>query len=168
MSKRRRSWNEQVLSFWLKVDIRTPDECWPWKAYIKPDGYGRVNWREKKNRRKARNRQAHAIAYELSGKKIPNGHGVLHDCDNPPCCNPKHLFTGTQRTNCLDMYAKGRGLKAIGEDNGLAKLTVKQVKQIKRMIRKKIPQHVIGKKFNVGQGHISCIKRGVIWSHVDA
>jgi hypothetical protein len=33
---------------------------------------------------------------------------VLHHCDNPPCCNPLHLYAGTQRQNIHDAIARGR------------------------------------------------------------
>jgi hypothetical protein len=41
---------------------------------------------------------------------------VLHRCDNRSCCNPGHLFLGTQRDNMLDMHAKGRGPKGFKRD----------------------------------------------------
>lgn len=50
----------------------------------------------------------HRKAWILTYGPIPDGMSVLHHCDNPPCCEPTHLFLGTQSDNMNDMYAKGR------------------------------------------------------------
>lgn len=51
---------------------------------------------------------AHRAAWELANGPIPDGMNVLHECDNPPCCDVKHLFLGTIADNNADMRAKGR------------------------------------------------------------
>ena len=38
---------------------------------------------------------------------------MLHRCDNPPCINPDHLFTGTHADNMLDKAQKGRSRRTM-------------------------------------------------------
>lgn len=52
--------------------------------------------------------RAHRISYILHFGPIPDGMEVCHRCDNPPCCNPDHLFLGTGSQNALDRVAKKR------------------------------------------------------------
>jgi hypothetical protein len=82
--------------------------CWPWKAgRLKPGPHGGGGY----GRFKLRGQQwyTHRLAWVLQvGVPVPNGLDVLHACDNPPCCNPRHLFLGTQKDNTQDMITKGR------------------------------------------------------------
>jgi hypothetical protein len=77
----------------------TASGCWEWQRYRNEHGYGRM-WRPKV--------YAHRASFEAFVGPIPSGLSVLHRCDNPPCCNPEHLFLGTRADNMRDMCAKGR------------------------------------------------------------
>lgn len=106
--------------FWVKVKRGGPDECWPWLASRRdPDGYGAFRLNDKQN-------SAHRVAFILAGGSLPPGALVLHRCDNPPCCNPRHLFAGDQAANIADKVAKGRQAK------GPRKLTQAQIDAIRQ------------------------------------
>lgn len=74
--------------------------------------------------------------YEQKYGKIPNGMLIRHKCDNPSCCNIKHLEIGTPYDNVQDMIKRGRDVyhkpkgKILGSKNGSSKLTENQVKEI--------------------------------------
>lgn len=87
-----------------------PDCCWPWTGPPGPGGYGVYKFQGK-------NQKAHRVAWQLANGPVPDGLKVLHECDNPACCNATggHLFLGTQDDNMKDMAAKGRGK---GRDQG--------------------------------------------------
>lgn len=92
--------------FWEKVDKRGPDECWPWQACRHKYGYGQFNVTGKRGGRYCR---AHVFALEEKlGRRLKSGMCGLHSCDNPPCCNPDHLWEGTHVDNVRDRDAKGR------------------------------------------------------------
>jgi len=93
--------DEKKTLFWDKVDIRGPDDCWEWTAFRNPKGYGMFKVRP------GDGYLAHRISYFLEHGHNPGAY-CLHSCDNPPCCNPKHTFSGTQQDNMDDMRSKGR------------------------------------------------------------
>lgn len=77
-------------------------DCWvPPRGRSNPEGYRYATWNGKTI-------MGHRLAYELFVGSIPRGHYILHDCDNPPCANPKHLRAGTPLENTADMLRRGR------------------------------------------------------------
>jgi hypothetical protein len=92
-------------------------------------------------------RVAHCIAFELTRSPIPPDLLVLHWCDNKKCCRPNHLFLGTHADNMTDRNRKQR--QARGSRHGAAKLTEKQVIEIRELRRNALTQQAIAVRFGV-------------------
>jgi hypothetical protein len=151
-------WTER---FKTHVDQRGPDECWIWTAARDKDGYGflvKSDW-EGKNKE-----GAHRLAWILEHGPIPKGLWVLHTCDNPPCCNPRHLFLGTVLDNKRDSISKGR--HPHGETHGLAKLTEDKVILIRQLHADGYLRKRLARKFDVSYSLIQKIIQEVQWRHV--
>lgn len=135
--------------FWSYVDKSS--DCWVWTGYCHHrDGYGHFSVKSKHVR-------SHRMSYELAYGPIPNGLGVLHTCDNPPCVRPDHLFLGDQRVNLQDCARKNRlGFPAY-------KLTEDKVRAIRKDPRIQIE---IAKEYNIAQHTVSMVKLRRIWKHV--
>ena len=146
--------------FWSKVDRRGPDDCWEWQAGRHTLGYGafRINGQQKR---------AHRFAWEITHGPIPDGLLVCHECDNPPCCNPSHLFLGTVSDNTQDAANKGRLYDASGSRNGHAKLSEENVRDIRRMLAiDGRSTHDVAVLFNVSTATVRGIMRGKRWAHL--
>ena len=147
--------------FWKKIEKRNDDECWVWTASCAGKGYGQIKPPVGYGRR---NLYAHRVSYLLCVGPIPDGLEVCHHCDNPKCCNPKHLFAGTRAANAKDMSNKMRS--TWGVRSGTCKLTEFDVRKIREMLVQNVPQQKIAKSFNISQIQVSRIKCGKQWTNL--
>lgn len=148
---------ERMISRW--AIIGAANECWPYKGrcFVKSKGgrmtYGRVELNKQRLR-------VHRAVWMIVHGDIPDGLCVLHSCDNPLCCNPSHLFLGTQADNIRDKMEKGRHRVVYGEDCGSSKITREIAQQIREI---KGTQRAIAARFGLSQGAVHAIRTGKTW-----
>ena len=145
--------SQDVARFWSRVDVRGPDECWPWKACRNPDGYGAYCIH-------GENYSTNRVALFIVSGEDPAALLACHTCDNPPCCNPAHLFKGTEKDNAQDREHKGRSNPPLGSDHGAAKFSPEQIYEIVEMWNLGHTQRAIAAHFGAWQFSISLIIRG--------
>lgn len=139
---------------WRRVVVRE-DGCWIWTGYCHPTrGYGQIG----RGGRSAGIGETHRVAWEVTHGPIPKWMFVCHTCDNPPCCNPAHLFLGTPADNVADMLAKGRAAR--GARLPHTKLTSEQVVEVRGLWASGWKQSAIARRFGVSQSHVSGIVNG--------
>jgi len=143
--------------FWSKVNIKGPDECWEWTGPLNAKGYGSFSF-------PGHTCRASRMAWILTYGNISKNICVLHKCDNPACCNPAHLYLGTNQDNVDDKVRKGRQLK--GEKVGTSKLTEKQVLKISELYGKQYTLNQLATLFSVTNTTIWRIIHNYSWKHI--
>ncbi len=149
----------RIMRFWSKVDMRGPDECWLWQASLNTNGYGRFKIASYVNVTASR------MALICTKGEEPEGMNVLHRCDNPPCCNPHHLFFGTVADNNADKIAKGRAYSGdqSGAANGAAKLTDEQFALVVQRLKDGWNNKQIAADLPIHHSTVSLIRVGRMW-----
>lgn len=156
--------NNDQQRLWISIPVYDSDKCWPWQGSVGPNGYGRFRigklWRV-----------ASRLALECSlGRDLTADEKACHRCDNPLCCNPLHLFVGSDADNRADCVAKGRqhrwrGARR-GQNNPRAKLSSTQVEAIRSMKGIRL-QRDLAKEYGVSRQTISAVQNGDRWAVVD-
>jgi hypothetical protein len=144
--------------------MRGVDECWPWIGKTKAtNGYGRMDVMN------VLGAYAHRVAYLAANpdsislrapkhKNLPEF--VLHTCDNPACCNPKHLFLGTYADNTRDRRVKGRAPNFSGERGPNSKLTQAEADEIRRLTSYGISTGALASLFGISKSGVKGITSG--------
>ena len=146
--------------FWRRVQKAGPDDCWPWMGSRGGHGHG-VFWFSAERKRES----SHAVALELSsGVRRPPGMHCCHHCDNPPCCNPAHLYYGTPEQNQADMVNRARNPRGIEKYNAV--LSDAQVVEIRTRYFAGETAAALAVEFGIQPGHLSNITRGRMWKYV--
>jgi len=138
----------------IKVDGVTC--CWLWNACKNNLGYGKFCLTGIKPYRMVNSHRFMLFLVDPDFK-LDSELDALHRCDNPGCCNPNHIWPGTDQDNSIDRNNKNRQFHTNGSNHGRAKLTDDQVWAIFYDIR---VQEVIAVEYSITNAAVSNIKRG--------
>lgn len=147
--------------FAAKVDRHGPDECWPFTGSTADHKQGHGEFYVSPERGKV---PAHTFALELAtGLPCPPGKEGCHHCDNPPCCNPAHVYYGTRKQNVDDMYRRGRA--RVGSERPNAFLTEADVVSMRERFSAGEMLKTIAADHGIDDGYVSMIVNGLRWKH---
>ena len=109
---------------------------------------------------------AHRLAWLLYYGSLPDRPmEILHDCDNPACCNVEHLRQGSHADNMRDMSLRQRTRNGSAIHRGykhhFCKVTPEQVAEIRDAYRNGESQQSIARSHALSQPTVWRIVNGV-------
>jgi len=138
--------------FEQRTKLNPESGCLEWTLSTGNGGYGNMHCDGKNGQ------LSHRIAWLKLVGPIPEGLSVLHNCDNPRCCNVEHLRLGTTQENQQEKARKGRAGKFLTPE----------------LVRELLNEHAAGAtgvalcaKYGVSTATISGIINGRTWRHVE-
>ena len=156
--------SEFPVHFWSRVDQTAgADKCWPWQGATREAGYGSI-------KRNGRMTTAHRVAFELSKGAIREGLIIRHTCDNPVCCNPQHLLSGTHVDNARDAMGRKRWVPPptfIGDNHPRSRLTAARVSKARSLHNAGKTIAALAREYEVGETTMRHAIKYDTWKHVN-
>lgn len=150
----------RVMKLFLDKVYFTKHYCWEWTGSKNEFGHGTFVY-------KSRKQKAHRFLYSIYGtEKLSKNKFLCHKCDNPSCVRPDHMFVGTQKDNMRDCSKKGRLNTLTGEGRPNAKLTERDVSQIRKLHKSGVSSSVLLKMYDVRRATIWGIVNRKSWKHI--
>lgn len=101
-----------------RIDMKGGDraQCWEWTRSVR-EGSRPFFWVGGKRQ------IAYRLVYELvHGVELDKAQMLLHQCDNPVCCNPYHLRVGEHQENMDEMKERDR--------HGMPRTVVRNIRRL--------------------------------------
>lgn len=166
--------SDVISRLYDKINVRSEDDCWLWKAARNPDGYGKFSLQ-------GRTIGAHRAILTLKlGRDIAEGLQACHRCGNRRCANPHHIYEGSPSQNAADRETHGTAARgersgarkhrermARGEQHGRAKISAARVEELRH-------QYATGhftcgdlaREVDVSPSAVNRIVTGHSWQHL--
>lgn len=151
-----------------KIQPITETGCWIFMGALNESGYGIVGV----GARGYGVDRAHRITYSHFIGDIPQDMFVCHKCDVRSCCNPAHLFIGTNQDNVNDMVSKKRNSRPPSNTHikGIVhvhhKLNDEKVKKMRILRDKGKTLKYLSDMFGVCDSVVLKICKRTSWKHV--
>lgn len=144
-----------LANFWHRLLRNDVTCCWEWTGSKTKKGYGKLGLG---HQNLMPHRLAYALVFDDPGEEL-----VCHRCDNPPCCNPFHLFKGTYLDNAHDCIDKGRINPPQGVEHFKSKLTTEDVVFMRTS---GLPNKALSERFGIRPSTVTNIQKRRLWKHV--
>ncbi|WP_394112362.1 HNH endonuclease [Xanthobacter wiegelii] len=135
------------------------DECVEWPFSKITGGYGVFT------KDYVRYRAHRVVCEAANGPPESDKLDAAHSCGNRLCVNPKHLRWATRKENCADRLI--HGTENVGERNGQAKLTERDVREIRALLDSGVKRKTVADRFHISLSHLDAIRARTKWAYSD-